>query len=348
VVAVNDVIEVSYTGDLLAHRRCPRAWAYENHVGFVPYEQVQAMEGRLLHHAMEWLARRYADDGVLARRAELEKQLDHYYRVLRSRGIVTAFATRQDVLDRILRNLYKTRRDNSKLQWTVETVIRGAEHTEYQLRSVRKVIPKDFAGKKKILLTGIIDLVLQQPDSLTYHRSWKWDDRDELLGHVEHEEVKAKPGDQEIWDFKATRAASEFQIDYVRQVATYAALYRERTGELPERCVLFFVNEREEENRLLAIPIDDEIVEKALEWTVGQVERLRATTIEFSKSPMAVAGGSLLEMGKPVGERITGELKKQCTACAQRFDCDEYKAHLKKESPGRLDRETNALRIDRT
>ena len=47
---MNDVIEVSYTGDLLAHRRCPRAWAYEKHAGFVPYEQVQAMEGRLLHH----------------------------------------------------------------------------------------------------------------------------------------------------------------------------------------------------------------------------------------------------------------------------------------------------------
>src|SRR5689334_21543080 len=29
VAAVTDVIEVSYTGDLLAHRRCARAWAYE-------------------------------------------------------------------------------------------------------------------------------------------------------------------------------------------------------------------------------------------------------------------------------------------------------------------------------
>lgn len=41
---MSDVIEVSYTGDLLAHRRCARSWAYEKYTGFQPYEQVQAME----------------------------------------------------------------------------------------------------------------------------------------------------------------------------------------------------------------------------------------------------------------------------------------------------------------
>ena len=40
---MHDVIEVSYTGDLLGHRRCPRAWCYEKQAGFHPYEQVQAM-----------------------------------------------------------------------------------------------------------------------------------------------------------------------------------------------------------------------------------------------------------------------------------------------------------------
>jgi hypothetical protein len=32
---MSDVIEVSYTGDLLAHRRCARAWAYEKYAGFL-------------------------------------------------------------------------------------------------------------------------------------------------------------------------------------------------------------------------------------------------------------------------------------------------------------------------
>src|SRR5205823_5583970 len=157
-----------------AHRRCPRAWAYEKHAGFVPYEQVQAMEGRLLHHAMEWLSRRYAGDRTLATRAELKDQLDHFYGVLRSRGITTAFTARDVVLERILDNIYDS---PIKMRTPVSAVIRGAQHTEYQLRSVKKVLPARFAGKSKILLTGIIDLVLQQPDALTYERLWEWDDR---------------------------------------------------------------------------------------------------------------------------------------------------------------------------
>ena len=52
---MTEAIEVSYTGDLLAHRRCARAWCFEKQAGFQPYEAVQAMEGRLVHHAMEWL-----------------------------------------------------------------------------------------------------------------------------------------------------------------------------------------------------------------------------------------------------------------------------------------------------
>jgi len=58
---MTDVLEVSYTGDILAHRRCRRSWCYEKYAGFYPYEQVQAMEGRLVHHAMEWLALRFRE-----------------------------------------------------------------------------------------------------------------------------------------------------------------------------------------------------------------------------------------------------------------------------------------------
>ncbi len=344
---MTDVIEVSYTGDLLAHRRCPRAWAYEKHVGFVPYEQVQAMEGRLLHHSMEWLARRFAEGKGLASRAELRERLESYYQVLRSRGIVTAFSTREEVLERILDNLYRSEKDNSELQKPVETVIRGAQHTEYQLKSVKKVIPARFAGKSKILLTGIIDVVLQQPDALTYHRVWEWTDRDELEGKVKKDVVAAEPGDEEIWDFKATKARSDFRQDYVRQVATYAALYRERTGKLPVRCVLFFVNERKEEERLLAIPVDEELVDNAVKWTVGQVEDLRGTTVDFAVDPASVAGGSLLERDRPVGKRVTEELKAQCTACGQRYDCEEYTTSIGSTATN-VKREVDPTRVDRS
>jgi hypothetical protein len=133
---MSDLIEVSYTGDILAHRRCARAWAYEKYAGFHPYEQVQAMEGRLLHHAMEWLTSSYNERLARERHAdanELRAQLEHYFRVLWARGIRTAFATKQDTLDRVINNLFP----GGTLRPTVQTVIEGAQHSEYELRAVR-------------------------------------------------------------------------------------------------------------------------------------------------------------------------------------------------------------------
>ena len=321
---MSDVIEVSYTGDLLAHRRCPRAWAYEKHAGFVPYEQVQAMEGRLLHHAMEWMSRRYREDGKLVPREEVLDQLEHFYRVLRSRGITTSFASRTEVLERIVGNLFRGQR----LRKPVAAAIRGAEHTEYELRSVRKVLKTDFAGKNRIVLTGIIDLVLQQEDPLTYQQLWEWTDIDSLRGSIQPGREQADPGDREIWDLKGSRIKTPYLIDYVRQVITYAALYRERTGTLPRRCVLFFVNEPRDEDALLSIPVDEQIVESGVRWTVQQVADLQRTLTSFEIDPAQVGGGTVLRRDKPVGDRVDDVLRTQCTVCAQRFDCEEYTTHL--------------------
>ena len=137
---MTDVIEVSYTGDLLAHRRCARAWAYEKRAGFQPYEVVQAMEGRLVHHAMEWLTRQYQE--TLGRRRhvtdeELRRQLDRYFKVLWARGIRTTFESKQATLDRVVENLFP----RGQIDPVVKAVIEGAVHTEYELRAVKKVLP---------------------------------------------------------------------------------------------------------------------------------------------------------------------------------------------------------------
>src|SRR6202042_2026935 len=128
-----------------------------------------------------------------------------------------------------------------------------------ELRAVKKVLhadAADFAGKSRILLTGILDLVVQQLEPLTYDRTWVWDSVETLEGHLEERFLAAAPGDVEIWDYKATRARSPFCNDYVRQLLTYAALYRDRTGELPARCVLFFINEPPDRGRrLLAVDV---------------------------------------------------------------------------------------------
>ena len=321
---MKDVLEVSYTGDLLAHRRCPRAWAYEKHAQFRPYEQAQAMEGRLVHHAMEWLTQEFDPaTGVHASKAALETQLQHYFRVLWARGLRTEFHSKQATIDRVVDNLFP----GGPIHPTVQKAVEGARHTEYELRTVKKLVRADFSGKSRMVLTGVLDLVLQSQSPLSYPCQWVWDDREQLVGHVEDRVVTSRQDDLEVWDYKGTRASTSHIRDYVIQLLTYAGLYGERAGSLPARCVLFFVNESDRNKQLVAIEIDDDIVRRAEGWTLAEARRVRQTVLRFENDPMSVQGGDLDATG-PVGSRVDVELKKQCTACGQRFDCDEYVTHL--------------------
>lgn len=321
---MRDVLNVSYTGDLLAHRRCPRAWAYENHAQFHPYEQVQAMEGRLIHHAMDWLTRQYREGGTHPSRAELEYQLNRYFRILWARGIRTTFQSKEETIQRVLGNLFP----RNRLHKTVRVAVEGAIHTEYELRTVRKLISDDFGGKSKLMLTGILDLVLQSDKPLNYPRTWEWSNVERLEGSAVDQPSQAQKGDMEIWDYKGTPADSPYLPDYVLQLLTYANLFRERAGQLPVRCVLFFVNEPGIRKQLIAIPISDDLVQRAEDWTIGQVRELRSTALQFERNPHQVEGGELARRHESLENRIDSELKKQCTACGQRFDCTAYIAYL--------------------
>jgi hypothetical protein len=174
----------------------------------------------------------------------------------------------------------------------------------------------------------VLDLVVQQQAPLTYARRWKWPSAKKLTGEVEASPVTARTGEVEIWDYKGTRSKTGYLEDYVRQLLTYAALYRDRTRDLPARCVLFFINEPKRDLRLLAIDVTDAIVDRALDWTQDQVRDLRATTAAFEQNPLAVAAGERTLSSQPVGKRVTPETVQQCTGCAFRFDCNEYRTHL--------------------
>lgn len=323
---MRDVMEVSYTGDLLAHRRCPRAWAYEKHAGFHPYEQAQAMEGRLVHHAMEWLAQQFRTTGVHPTAAQLDDQLKQYFKVLWARGVRTAFASKAETLGRVCDNLFPP--PNRAMHPTARAAIEGAQHTEYELRTVRKLVRADFHGKDRLLLTGILDLVVQLRDPLRYPCTWNWRDQASLQGEVTTVPTQAAAGDVEVWDYKGTRAGTRFVDAFVLQLLTYARLYAERSGQLPRRCVIFFVNEPVRERQLLAIPVTPELAAQAEAWTIAQAKRLRQTALTFEGNPLTVEGGDLEKQGLPAAERINEELQAQCTACGHRFDCGTYAAYL--------------------
>ncbi len=321
---MHDVLELSYTGDLLAHRRCSRAWAYEKHAGFHPYEQIQAMEGRLVHHAMEWLTRMYQTTQQHATMPALRAQLEHYFRVLWARGIRTAFRTKADTLNGVMDHLFPA----GALDPIAKAAVEGAQHTEYELRSVRKFMGPLNGGKQKLLLTGILDLVVQQTNPLSYHRVYEWQSTQTWDGGVVSKTITAQPGDVEIWDYKATQSSTSLLPDYIRQMLTYAYLYEERSGQLPVRCVLYFVNEKNRKKKLLAIDIDKDLIRRAVDWTMKEAVEIQNTLAHFQTNPALVLGGERALSGKQVGERVSTDLKAQCTACSLRFDCTEYTTHL--------------------
>jgi hypothetical protein len=295
-----------------------------------PYEQVQAMEGYLVHHGMEWLTRYYRENGqVHATRKELVDQLNRYFKILWAKGIRTTFASRDDTIERVANHLYP--KPKGKPLPEVKAVVEGAIHEEYQLRSVRKLVPALFGGKRRVLLTGVLDVVVEQQSNLTYHEVWKWTNAHSLTGKPKETTEVAQAGDVEIWDYKGTRSSTGYLEDYVRQVLTYAGLLEDRIG-LPKRCVLFFVNEPDARKRLLAVPINRAVVDGAVAWTLEQVQDLRRTVLQMQEDPLSIEGGDSRLRALPPKDRVTVELKAQCTTCGQRFDCRTYRSFL---GPGR-------------
>jgi len=101
---------------------------------------------------------------------------------------------------------------------------------------------------------------------------------------------------------------------------------------LPVRGVLFFINESDPKRQLLSVEMDPGVVQAALRWTITQISEIQDTIDLCEQDPLAVSGGELALSTLPRGQKITTELRKQCTGCSWRFDCDEYRTHVGESS----------------
>ena len=343
---MSEVVEVSYTGDILAHRRCPRAWAYQRHVGLHPYEQVQAMEGLLAHHAMEWLTIFYRENGHHANADELAQQLLNRYSVLRSRGVRSEFVKKIVIVTRVVSILFPLASPTSlpvgtfdkaaPLDAVVRACVEGAVHTEYEIKSVQALSPGLYPTKNKYLLRGVLDLVRQESGTFEYHRVFEITNLADCAGILKFGKISTNVDDVEIWDYKASKPDTPYIGDYVRQLLTYAAIYHQHTGSLPKRCVLAFLRQPKKgtlADHLVAIPINQSLVDAALKWTTNQVGSIGSSVTTFRTNPLSIPAGD-----EGCG-KISKELRNQCTACGQRFDCGSYKAVAPTDcDPSRIDK----------
>jgi hypothetical protein len=343
---MSDVVEVSYTGDILAHRRCPRAWAYHRHVGLHPYEQVQAMEGMLAHHSMEWLTGFYRKNGHHANAKELSDQLISRYGVLRSRGVRSEFVKKTVIVSRVVSILFPlatpaslpegTFDASALLDEVVRACVEGALHTEYEIKSVQTLAPGVYPSKNKYLLRGVLDLVRQESGTFQYRRFFEISDSLECSGTLKTGSVATEVDDVEIWDYKASNPDTPYIGDYVRQLLTYAAIYQLHTGILAKRCVLAFLKRPKKgtlAEHLIAIDISQAMVDAALSWTSSQIAGIGASVLTFRANPLSIPSG---DYGSG---SISSELRNQCTACGQRFDCPSYKSTSPSDcDPSRIDK----------
>ena len=95
----------------------------------------------------------------------------------------------------------------------------------------------------------------------------------------------------EIWDYKGAYRPSVSEPDYQRyvfQMQVYSDLYRQKTGQVPTKAILYFLNELSGDhapqtrpvNALMEVSLDPAEVQQALQsfgQTVQQIEGCRAT-----------------------------------------------------------------------
>ena len=101
------------------------------------------------------------------------------------------------------------------------------------------------------------------------------------------------PNAVEIWDYKGSYslAAGDPRLKQYRyQMQVYAELYRRRTGVMPQRAVIYFLNTLSGEvvpksrprNAVVEVPINSDTVDMAIDnfsGTVGEIEESRANGI---------------------------------------------------------------------
>ena len=124
------------------------------------------------------MTRRHREDRNHVTRTDLRSQLEQQFRVLWARGFRTSFSSKTETLDRVAEHLFP----KGTMDRVVRIVIEGAQHNQYQLRTVRKLVQADFGGKSKLLLTGVLDVVIEQEGALSYAQTWEWTDRPHLQG----------------------------------------------------------------------------------------------------------------------------------------------------------------------
>jgi putative RecB family exonuclease len=200
---------MSMTSDVLGYRRCRRQYGYFNQDGYVPTQTTQIFYGQVIHQVLDRAHRHY--QGLFPEVDEgdipTDDEIEEYFQEVQNALITHGIRPKSgQSRDQALEVLKRFNRLEG------EELYPRVWDTEYQLETSRE----DY------ILHGVVD-VIANTDS-------------------------GDPGEREIWDYKGAsrpEETSEELQNYKWQMSVYAELYHQRTGQYPDRAVLYFMNELE-------------------------------------------------------------------------------------------------------
>lgn len=240
----------SVTSDVISYQRCPRQYGYFAVRGFEPAHSVQIYYGTVIHQVLDFAHRHYAGliDPQTQGRIPTDDDIAEWFdEVHNSLELRNIRSVRRAEQIAALRRLQNFNRIEGP------TLYSRVVDTEHRLQSDRG----------NYLLHGTVDLLVED---------------NQLL-----------PGlGQEIWDYKGGRRPSPNSEDFRRyefQMLVYGELYKERNGIYPQRAVLYFLAELDNQtsrppNAAMTVQFDAARIQQALldfDRTVGMIENARNT-----------------------------------------------------------------------
>jgi hypothetical protein len=194
---------LSLTADILSFRKCRRQYGYFGNDGFVPAKAVQMYFGQVIHQVLDRCHRHFA--GLFGTPVHTMPDDADIDRYF-------------DEVDRALR-AHGIRPASPIVGQQARDVLKVFNRVEGPVLYPR-VMDTEFrleAERNDFVLRGVVDVL-----------------------------AVGTNGNAEIWDYKGTdkpELSSDEMRDYVWQMSVYAELYKVKTGQYPERAVLYFVNE---------------------------------------------------------------------------------------------------------
>jgi putative RecB family exonuclease len=112
--------------------------------------------------------------------------------------------------------------------------------------------------------------------------------------------------------------------DYEYQMRVYAELYRQQTGDYPERAVLVFVGELGDDTRWQAAKLDTAIFPRLI-YPIHPTERHIRTAVHDFHSTVEIIEAELVKPYAQQWQAPTHDVDRQtCEACELRYNCNNF------------------------